>query len=175
MPITVVPKGARLAAAPGDLSPRAIRLERVVSLPPEALWPLWTSAAGLARWLVGSSRVELRIGGAYELYFLPDNPPGTRGGEGNRVLSFLAPRMLSFTWNAPPELEETRDAKTWVVVEFEAVAEGARVRLSHVGWPESGWVDEGGQWPQTFAYFETAWVRVLDALERYAQESNAQE
>jgi len=34
-------------------------------------------------------KVEMIPGGSFESYFLLDNPEGTRGGEGNQVLSFL--------------------------------------------------------------------------------------
>ncbi len=156
-PIAVVDAGARLGAAEGDLSACRIEHETVVSEPPAVAWTRWVSAEGL-QWLVPEARVELRIGGAYELYFMSDAPPGVRGSEGCRVLSFVPERILSFTWNAPPHLAETRPQHTWVTVEFEAVDGGTRVRITHLGWPESGLADPESQWSATFAYFDRAWA-----------------
>lgn len=156
------------ACAPGDLSPREIRLERTVGAPRGVVWELWTTAAGISKWLVSDARIDLRVGGHYELYFLADYPAGSRGSETCRVLSFLPGRMISFTWNAPPHLERTRWLHTWVVVELEDAPDGTRVRVTHTGWPMSGLRDEP-QWERTFAYFERAWAAVLDSLDHYAR------
>ena len=118
------------------------------------------------------SRVELRPGGHYELYFRADAPYGVRGGEGCRVLSFLPGRMLSFTWNAPPEQPATRERHTWVVLEFDERPEerATVVRLSHLGWPQSEWDAAERGWQETYAYFERAWTMVMDMLEAHFQE-----
>jgi uncharacterized protein YndB with AHSA1/START domain/predicted enzyme related to lactoylglutathione lyase len=156
-----------VSAGADDLAERAIVHERRVSLPRADVWGLWSSRAGLVRWLVDDAHVELRPGGAYEVYFLTDAPRGLRGSETCRVLSFVPGRMLSFTWNAPPHLARTRWLHTWVVVELEDDGEGTRVRVTHTGWPASGLRDEP-QWAETFAYFERAWAGVLDGLVRFA-------
>lgn len=146
----------------GEVSARAITEEVVVPVSPEAAWAAWTSAAGLAAWWLPGSRIELRPGGFYELYFLTDAPAGQQGSEGCRVLSYLPGRMLSFTWNAPPHLARTRWEYTWVVLEFEAAAGGgARVRMTHLGWPEAGLADPASEWSATYDYFAAAWPRVM--------------
>ena len=151
-------------AAAGDLSERAIVKEVSVPAPPEQVFALWSSSDGMAAWWTEHSRIELRPGGFYEMYFLLDEPPGRRGGEGCRVLSFLPNRMLSFSWNAPPHLPHTRTRFTWVVLDIEPRGDGSRVRLTHLGWPASEWSEDGSQWPETFAYFDDAWGRVMDRL-----------
>lgn len=150
-------------AAADDLDPRAIVHEVTLPAARDEVWALWSSAEGLQRWLVKRAKVDLRPGGAYELYFLPDAPRGLQGSETCRVLSFIPGRMLSFTWNAPPTLPRTRSLHTWVVVELEALEGATRVRVTHAGWPASGLRDEP-QWGETYAYFERAWVSVLRAL-----------
>jgi uncharacterized protein YndB with AHSA1/START domain/predicted enzyme related to lactoylglutathione lyase len=147
-------------AGAGDVSARAIVKETRVPASAEKVFALWSSSEGLAAWWTGHNRVELRPGGFYEMYFMLDEPPGRRGGEGCRVLSYLPNRMLSFSWNAPPDLPRTRKRLTWVVLELEPDGDGCRVRLSHLGWPESEWSSES-QWAETFAYFEDAWERVM--------------
>ncbi len=154
-------------ATADDLDPRALVHEVTVPIPPAQVWPLWASAEGLQRWLVKRAKVDLRPGGAYEIYFLDDAPRGLQGSETCRVLSFLPGRMLSFTWNAPPSLARTRPLHTWVVIELDEVAGGTRVRVTHTGWPASGMRDEPA-WSQTFAYFDRAWAGVLRALVDFA-------
>lgn len=163
-PVAVVDKGFRLATI--ELPQREIVKEERLAQNPADIWALWSSAKGLEQWLVGEAHVELRIGGAYEMVFDRDAPPGQQGGEGCRILSFLPGRMLSFTWNAPPSLPETRSQYTWVVVEFLPDGEGTLLRLTHSGWPEVGW-QSPSQWPETFAYFDAAWDRVMEALAVY--------
>lgn len=151
-------------AAAHDVSDRAIVREVRVSASAEQVFELWSSSEGMARWWAEHSRIELRPGGFYEMYFLLDEPPGRRGGEGCRVLSYLPGRMLSFTWNAPPQLPSTRTRYTWVVVEMIPAGNGCLVRLTHLGWPESEWAEGDSSWPETYAYFKEAWGRVLKRL-----------
>lgn len=156
-----------VSAGADDLSPRAIVHERVVPASRETVYGLFTSSEGLKKWLVDAAKVELRPGGAYEIYFMTDAPAGTQGSETCRVLSFIPGRMVSFTWNAPPHLSRTRNQHTWVVVEFEGDA-STKVRVTHTGWPASGLASEP-EWEATFAYFDRAWQGVLGALETYAR------
>ncbi|MBK8915145.1 MAG: redoxin domain-containing protein [Phycisphaerales bacterium] len=131
----------------------------------EEVYRLWTTPDGLKAFLGVESKVEMRIGGAYELYFAPDAPAGQRGAEGCRVLSYVPGRMLSFTWNAPPKFPVEREQRTWVVVEFiEMDEQRTRVRLSHMGF------GEGGNWEDVRKYFAAAWPNVLGALARHCAE-----
>lgn len=159
----------RLTWAPaGDISARSIHKEALVAATPADAWALWATSDGIAKWWVPDAKIELRPGGPYELYFLKDNPPGRRGGDGCRVLSFVPGRMLSFTWNAPPELPKTRPLHTWVALHFSAEEGRCRVTLDHLGWPESGLADKDSQWPATFAYFDDAWERVMELFAQSA-------
>lgn len=155
-----------VAASGTDLRDDPIVKEVTVASDPDACFAAWTSSEGLAAWWADDTRIDLRIGGHFELYMLPDAPWGQRGSEHCRVLSYLPGRMLSFSWNAPPSLPRTRDQHTWVVLEFEPVAAGTRVRLTHTGWPASAWDDEP-QWAETHAYFDRAWGIVLDRFTKH--------
>lgn len=151
-----------VAARADDLSPRVIHHEITVSRPRAAVWKQWTTVEGL-RFVVEEAQVDLRPGGVYEWYFLMKSPVGSRGGEGCRILSFLPERMLTFSWNAPPEMKRTRKQYTWVVMNFEDAPGGTKVTLDHLGWPAKGLVDDP-QWEETFKYFEGAWDWVLKKL-----------
>lgn len=146
------------------ISTRAIVIEQTFDAPRAAVWAAWTSAAALQAWLADEVHMALRIGGPFEVLFLPPGTP-ERGSEGCTVLSFVPERMLSFSWNAPPHLAHTRRRHTWVVLDFADAGEGTRLRLTHTGWPVAGFGADGHpDWPATFAYFEQAWPRVFDGL-----------
>lgn len=142
---------------------RHIKKSRVVNNPIDIVWEKWTTHEGLLTFFGHDNQIEFEIGGVYEIYFLMDNPLGLRGGEGNKILSYLPQKMLSFTWNAPPQYPEIRDHthKTWVVVEYQVIEKDkTEVTIHHLGWKE------GEKWDEVYDYFDKAWVTVLDWLER---------
>jgi uncharacterized protein YndB with AHSA1/START domain/uncharacterized protein YciI len=155
-------------ASAREAEPAPIRVERVVNAPVESVWRAWTTAEGVSGFLETPAKIELRPGGAYEIYFESEAPAGQRGSESCRVLSYVDQQMVSFTWNAPPKFPGVRDGgrPTFVVVRMDPVdAATTRVRLEHGGWPEPA---EAGaladEWKGTHEYFENAWPRVLEAL-----------
>lgn len=143
----------------GDRTLEPVVVTTRVAAPPEDVFELWTTEAGLRSFMGIDSDIRLRVGGAYEWVFLPDAEEGSRGGEGNRVLAFDEPRVLAFSWNAPPEFEGEREPRTIVVVTFDAVEGGTEVTLSHTGFRR------GGRWDEVRAYFQNAWTSVLGALQ----------
>lgn len=108
------------------------------------------------------SRIDLAIGGPYEWYFLGDNPYGTKGGEGNQILAFDPGRMLAFSWNAPPTQPESRAKRTWVTMQF---MDGDNPNTTEVTLTHHGFGTQP-HWQETKAYFEAAWPRVLQALQK---------
>ena len=131
------------------------------------VWLKWTTHEGLLTFFGRDNKIELRPGGPFEIYFLMDNPPGLKGSEGCTVLSYLPERMLSYTWNAPPEYPDIRnhDHQTWVVIFFKPIGESkTEVELNHLGWLS------GEQWDAVYNYFEEAWESVLDLFEKSCEE-----
>jgi len=123
------------------ISSRVIRKEVKVNASIEEVWKAWTTNDGATRFFAPKARIDLTLGGSYELYFDLEAPKGSQGGEGCRVLNFLPMEMLSFEWNAPPEFPEVRrqhmQQHTWVVVQFYPLAQNlVKVRLTHLGWRE---------------------------------------
>ncbi len=155
----------RAAAADDPLFP--ITASAVVHAPVAEVWRAWTTDEGLRAFLVEGSKVELRPGGPYEIYFSMQAPEGSRGSEGCTVLSYLPEKMLSFQWNAPPKFEHARFIHTWVVVNFEALSpDRTRVELTHLGFAEraAAHPDHRAEWEEVRAYFVNAWPFVLGAL-----------
>jgi len=120
------------------------------------VWEAWTTEAGARSFFAPDCRIELRIDGAYEMYFDLDVEPGKRGGEEMRILAIQPGKMLSFTWNAPPTLPTVRGQRTHVVVHlYPAEGRQTRVTLKHDGF------GEGGEWDQAYGYFVRAWPKVV--------------
>jgi uncharacterized protein YndB with AHSA1/START domain len=140
-------------------SEREIRKEVVVAASPFDVWKRWTTKAGVGTFFAPHARIDLAIGGAYEMIFMPEAPAGSRGSEGCTILSFLPGKMLSFTWNAPPHIPDVRKELSWVVVFLEPVEGGkTRVLLVHQGWKT------GEGWDKAFGYFDRAWELVVARL-----------
>jgi uncharacterized protein YndB with AHSA1/START domain/predicted enzyme related to lactoylglutathione lyase len=135
--------------------------KRIIHLSLESVWTLWTTHDGLKSFFGSDNKVELRIGGAYEIYFSMQSPEGLRGSEDCKILSYLPNEMLSFSWNVPPEFEALRQAKekNWVVVTFKTIGESqTEVALTHLGWQDTA------EWQAVHAYFDKAWDYVLDKM-----------
>ncbi len=119
-------------------------------------WDLLTTPEGLSNWIAPEARVELELGGVYELYFFPDSTD--RGMEGTRVLSYVPEEMLSYTGEL---------AGTWVVWRFESLEpEDGRPR-TRVQFTALG---HGEEWEQRSVYFRQATPEVLDDLRAAAED-----
>jgi uncharacterized protein YndB with AHSA1/START domain len=135
---------------------RVIRGEIVVQATVDAVWDAWTTEEGIKTFFAPACNVDLRVDGWYEIFFDPDAPPGQKGGEGMRILAFQPKKMLSFTWNAPPDLSNVRKQRTHVVIRFQQLARGrTRLSLTHDGW------GEGEEWDRAFTYFSRAWNEIV--------------
>lgn len=132
-----------------------------INCPLDIAWWKWTTHEGLITFFGADNKIELKINGAFEIYFLINNPDGEKGSEGCKILSFLPNKMLSFSWNAPPKFPEIRNNsyQTWVVVTFNEIGKDiTELTLSHTGWPE------GNDWEEVYNYFYKAWDNVLQEL-----------
>jgi uncharacterized protein YndB with AHSA1/START domain len=140
---------------------RAIDKEIVVAATPQQVWSAWTTRAGITSFFAPDANIEARVDGAFEIYINPLAEPGLKGADGMRFLALQPPRMLSFTWNAPPSLPEVRQQRTFVVVRIQPIGEKeTRVTLHHSGW------GDGGEWDKAYGYFDRAWGNVLGNLKK---------
>lgn len=130
---------------------RVVKAEVVVNAALADVWQAWTTEAGAKTFFAPACKIDLRVGGAYEMYFNPAGAEGERGGEGNAILAIQPHNMLAFSWNAPPHLPNVRRQRTSVVLRFKEIAPN-KTRVTLV---ESGW-GEGEEWDQAFAYFNRA-------------------
>lgn len=151
---------ALLLAALASAQERRIEKSAVIDAPVPEVWKAWTTSAGLESFFCPKATVELRQFGKYELEFASSAPVGLRGTEGCRVLSYVPEKMLSFSWNAPPDQPDMRYRKTFVVLSFSPAGNGkTKLELSHGGW------QKGAEWDETYKYFDQAWTEVLGACQ----------
>ena len=148
-------------ALPAVAAERAIDKEVVIAATPDQAWDAWTTRAGITSFFAPDAEIDPKVGGAFRIYIDPLAEPGMKGADDMRFMALQPKKMLSFDWNAPPSLPETRQQRTFVVLRFEPVAEGkTRVALHHTGW------GEGGEWDKTYAYFDRSWGNVLANLKK---------
>ncbi len=135
---------------------RTVHGEIDLPVPIDTAWDAWTTPKGIRSFFAPECNVDIRIGGLYEIYFDPEAPAGQRGAEGIHILALQTGRMLSFEWNAPPELTEIRGQRTHVTVRFIELSKiETRVTVTHDGW------GEGRLWDDAYVYFERAWKQVV--------------
>lgn len=149
---------------------RLLQKEAIINASASEIFNAWTTSEGIATFFAKQSNVELRIGGPYELYMKLDNPPGKRGAEGCKILSYLPNKMLSFEWNAPPKIPTLRDAGelTSVVLQFDELSVNqTKVTLTQLGW------GEGEDWDECYNYFDNAWSHVLNNLTKRFDDSSS--
>lgn len=150
-----------IAGSVAQAAERAIDKEIVVAATPEQVWNAWTTREGITSFFAPDARIEARVGGAFEIYINPLAEPGLRGADGMRFMALQPPRMLSFDWNAPPNLPQAREQRTFVVVRIQPVSDKeTRVTLHHTGW------GDGGEWDKAYGYFDRAWGNVLGNLKK---------
>jgi uncharacterized protein YndB with AHSA1/START domain len=140
----------------------SVHKERVIPAPPPEVWKAWTTLEGVKTFFAPEANIDLQEGGAYELFFSPREPLGSRGAEGCTVVSVEPNKKLTFTWNFPPSIPSLRDAvkHTQVTVTLTPSGAGTKVTLDQTGF------EGGADWQRGRAYFEHAWGVVLARLER---------
>jgi len=140
---------------------RAIDKSIEVAATLDETWAAWTTREGIVSFLAPDAKIEARVGGAFQIYFDPIAAPGSKGADEMRFLAVQPKRMISFDWNAPPQLPDARAQRSFVIVRFEPLADRlTRVTLHHTGW------GDGGEWDKAYTYFDRAWGTVLGNLKK---------
>lgn len=144
---------------------RAIRLEIVVNAPLDKVWRAWTTRDGIKSFFAPDCEIDLRVLGKYDILFAPSAAAGLRGAEGNLLLAIQHGKMLSFTWDAPPNFPEIRKQRTTVVIRFLSLEQNkTKLVFRQYGW------GEGDDWDQVHEYFVKAWGDVVLPHLKYSLE-----
>lgn len=133
------------------MSEKILHLEILLQAPVHDVWKRWTSVEGIKSFFAPDANLNIQPNGDYEIFFFPENPPGMRGADGQKVMAVQEMKMLSFTWNFPPLLPDIREQRTLVVLRFREENGGTHLTLNQMGF------GEGEIWQKGYEYFEHAW------------------
>ena len=153
--------------APPANTERAIVERMTIKAGVDDVWRAWTTTEGITSFFAPAANVDLRPGGAFEIFMLPTAPVGARGADGMVFLAVQDKKMISFTWNAPPSLPEARKQRTVVIVRFQPRGEQLTdVTLTHLGWGDADANNKTDEWNKAYDYFVRAWPNVLKNLQK---------
>ncbi len=125
------------------------------------VWNAWTTKAGVVSFFAPDANIEAKVDGAYEIFMNPLAKAGEKGADGMRILSLEENTMLSFTWNAPPNMPAVRAQRTVVTIRMAARGDSLTdVSLTHTGFGNSA------AWQESRTYFEKAWPSVMKNLKK---------
>jgi uncharacterized protein YndB with AHSA1/START domain len=146
-------------APSSQITNRVVRVEGIVAAPVSEVWRVFTTSNGAEEFFAQKANIHLALGGPYEIQFDPnDERSGTKG---LKILSYAPQEMISFQWNAPPEMPEVRNGGTWVVVTMTPVnSHQTKVTIEHLGWKE------GPEWDEAYSHFVEGWGGLMDRLKR---------
>jgi uncharacterized protein YndB with AHSA1/START domain len=123
-----------------------------VNAPLDSVWSRWSSEKGIRKFFAPACDYEFKPQGKLGIYFAPTAPKGQRGAEDNLILAIEEKKMVSFTWDAPPQFPEIRKQRTLVTIRFYGTGKNETlVTLSHTGW------GQGEDWTTVRNYFGSAW------------------
>lgn len=143
-----------LTAAEKELiKEKKVNLYIRINAPLDSVWSRWSSEKGIRKFFAPACNYELQTFGKLDIFFAPDAPPGQRGAEDNRILAVEEKKMVSFTWDAPPQYPAIRKQRTLVTVRFYPTSEKETlVTLTQTGW------GQGPDWDTVLNYFKGAWA-----------------
>lgn len=142
-----------------------ITFEVVIDTPVEKVFNAWVEPELLTCWLTRQARVEPRRGGAYELFWEPENP-ARNSTQGCRIQDFLPNERISFNWKGPVEHAEVMGAATVVSISLQKVEDGTLLRFSHSGW------GAGMAWEKARAWQAEAWRSAIENLKNLLENTD---
>jgi uncharacterized protein YndB with AHSA1/START domain len=154
-----------IATGPAGAQDRIVEIneEVIVNAPIERVWQALTTSEGLAGWMGDSARIELKIGGIFEVRHKVRNlteeekklargeKASASGMRDTHILSFVPLKMLSY---------EGGMAGTWNVWTLDEISPG-KVRVHHTG------LGTSEPWTRMAPMFEKAMQGILDKLVAY--------
>ncbi|GGA60202.1 SRPBCC family protein [Ornithinibacillus halotolerans] len=140
---------------------KAITKEVTINAPLDLVWYAWTISERVSEWFAPEAVVDLREGGAYELYFIPGNST-SMNTKGCKITKLISKKELHFTWKGPDQFEELMNNDnelTTVCVNLQSINENStKVTLKHIGFKDKE------EWVEAFEWHQMAWSGVLESL-----------
>lgn len=125
-------------------------------------WKLWSTVGGLQSWLTPEAHIDLRLAGAYELYFDPQDHRDNNTA-GCKITALIPQKLLAFEWKGPSSLAVMNSTPfpTWVIVSFELLdANTTIIHFRHSGW------GAGAEWAVARDAFQGIWTKVFENLKK---------
>ena len=122
----------------------------------------FTENQALQSWLCPQAHVVAEPGGAYELFWEPENPE-INSTKGCKITAMQPHQMLAFEWRSPAQFKDfanQADPLTHVTVAFIPTDTGTDIHLVHSGWRSTPDWEEARQWQQR------AWDMAFVALKK---------
>lgn len=141
----------------------ALKIKVKLDTPLEDVWHAWTDAATIVKWFSPEANVEPCLGGAFELFFDPQNHE-SMSTKGCVITEFEPMNRLSFNWKGPDQYADLMNdprSLTLVAVEFSEDDGETSLSLHHGGWGEDDLWAEAREW------HKKAWEGALYDLKRY--------
>lgn len=145
---------------------RSIVLKMVLDSNQREVFKLWSTEDGTRRFFGEDAVIDLRAGGAYEIYFLPRDNPQSDGNssKGAKLLWMEQDKELAFEWTVPPFASElnVQPLPTWIEVRLEPLEghpDKTVIRVAHHGF------QRGDNWDRVYEFFVRAWASVLYRLD----------
>jgi len=111
---------------------------------------MFTKNEYLQKWLTKEAVVEPKVGGKYELFWIPEDREND-STIGCKILAIEKGKILNFEWKGPKQYKEfmnTRRPFTNVTVFFNSTGSSTEVNLIHTGW------GEGENWEEARLWFD---------------------
>ena len=128
-----------------------------IEYPIERVFEAWLKPDLLERWLTREAHVEPSVGGAYELYWDPENPE-KNSTKGCRITDLVPNSELSFNWKGPEQFRDVMGDATQVFVRLEPRDGGTLLRFIHTGW------GAGQEWEEARQWQAEAWKEAIENL-----------
>ncbi|KQL44903.1 ATPase [Brevibacillus choshinensis] len=138
----------------------AFQVETEIVSSMEQVWWAWTRSERIVQWFAPEANIEPRLGGAFELFFTPDNRD-QMGTSGCIITLFEPKERLGFTWKGPDDFADLMnhdDSLTYVLVSLSENEGKTRIVIEHFGWKE------GEEWENARSWHERAWFHALSSL-----------
>ena len=140
-----------------------ILFKQIIDCDINTAFSMFTENKFLESWLTVNAEVEPKVGGKYELFWVPENRE-SNSTIGCRITGMETDKFISFEWKGPAEFESFMnftDPLTHVIVFFshnENDPKKTTIHLFHTGWRKDP------DWQKARDYFEKAWSNALKGL-----------
>jgi uncharacterized protein YndB with AHSA1/START domain len=146
-----------------EMYTRDISIDLPLSLTVAQAWNAWTQNDKLEEWLTAKANVDVRVGGAYELFWQPETP-NQNSTIGCKVTAMLPQKLLAFEWKGAVQFSNIMNVTplpTWVSISFESTGSNSSIiHFRHSGWQAGADWDAARQW-QT-----RSWMGALEELKK---------